>query len=48
MSHSEFLVTVIVLVVAASFLALWMRRDRGVVPEDRLADALHGPRDGRS
>jgi hypothetical protein len=48
MSPQQFLATVIVLALAAVFLFLWMRRDRGIVPEDHLPDALHEPLDGRS
>jgi hypothetical protein len=47
MSYPELLVVFITLVVAAVFLAVWMRRDRGIVPEDRLPEALHEPLNGR-
>jgi hypothetical protein len=33
--------------VGASILAVYMRRDRGIFPEDRLPDALGEPLDGR-
>jgi hypothetical protein len=26
---------------------MWMRRDRGIVPEDRLPEVLHEPLNGR-
>ncbi|SFR80559.1 hypothetical protein [Sphingomonas jatrophae] len=42
------LVIFITLVVAASFLFAWMRRDRGIVPSDRLPEVLHEPLDGQS
>ena len=45
MDHQAFLVTMIALVMAAVFLALWQRRDRGQEPRDDLADALHEPVD---
>jgi hypothetical protein len=48
MSPEQFLVTFIVLVLGATLLFLWMRRDRGIVPEDQLPEALHEPLDGRS
>ena len=48
MDGRVFLVTVVTLVVATVFLMLWMRRDRGVVVEDRLPDVLHEALDGRS
>jgi hypothetical protein len=47
MSPQQFLAVVIVLVLAAVFLFIWVRRDRGVVPEDHLPEALHEPLDGR-
>lgn len=43
-----FLIVFITLALAAIFLALWMRRDRGIVPDDRLPEVLHEPLDGRS
>jgi hypothetical protein len=48
MSPQQFLATMIVLALAAVVLFIWMRRDRGVVPEDQLPEALHEPLDGRS
>jgi hypothetical protein len=42
-----FLVMVIVLVLAAVFLFIWMRRDRGIVPAERLPEVLHEPLNGR-
>ena len=33
--------------VGAAVLAVYMRRDRGIVPPDRLPDALGEPMDGR-
>ena len=46
MDQREFLVMVIALALAAAFLFLWMRRDRGIVPEDRLPEVLHEPLNG--
>jgi predicted flap endonuclease-1-like 5' DNA nuclease len=48
MDNREILIIFIVAVLAAIFLFLWMRRDRGKEPEDRLPDALSEPLDGRS
>ena len=48
MTPQQVLATLIVLALAAVFLFVWMRRDRGIVPEDHLPDALHEPLDGRS
>lgn len=42
------LIAVIDVAVGAAALAVYMRRDRGIVPEDRLPDALTEPLDGRS
>ena len=36
MPASTFLVVIITLVLAAAFLFIWMRRDRGEFPQDRL------------
>lgn len=47
MSYPELLVVVVTLVIAAVFLFVWKRRDRGIVPEDRLPEALHEPLNGR-
>lgn len=47
MTNAELLVVFVTLVVAAVFLAAWIRRDKGIVPEDRLAEALHEPLNGR-
>ena len=46
MPASTFLVVIITLVLAAAFLFIWMRRDRGEFPQDRLPEALHEPLDG--
>ena len=43
-----FLIVFITLALAAAFLFIWMRRDAGIVPEDRLPEVLHEPLDGRS
>ena len=43
-----FLVVFVTLALAGVFLAIWMRRDRGIVPDDRLPEVLHEPLDGRS
>lgn len=48
MSPEQVLATFIVLVLGATVLFIWMRRDRGIVPEDRLPEALHEPLDGQS
>jgi hypothetical protein len=42
-----FLVMFIALALAAVFLFLWMRRDRGIVSKDRLPEVLHEPLNGR-
>ena len=47
MTYSELLVVFITLVIAAVFLFVWKRRDKGIVPEDRLPEALHEPLNGR-
>ena len=47
MSYNELLVVFVTLVLAAVFLFVWKRRDRGVVPRERLADALHEPLNGK-
>ena len=47
MTNNELLVVFITLVVAAVFLFVWKRRDAGIVPEDRLPEALHEPLNGR-
>jgi hypothetical protein len=47
MSPQQFLATMIVLALAAVVLFIWMRRDRGIVPEDPLPEALHEPLDGK-
>ena len=41
------LMTIIDVVVGASILAVYMRRDRGIIPPDRLPEALGEPLDGR-
>jgi hypothetical protein len=40
-SNNLLVVMVITLACAGAFLFIWRRRDRGVVPEDALPDALH-------
>ena len=47
MDIRSIIVILITLAVAGSFLAAWMRRDKGIVPEDRLPEALHEPLNGR-
>jgi hypothetical protein len=47
MSTNEMLVVFITLVVASVFLFVWKRRDAGIVPEDRLPEALHEPLNGK-
>jgi hypothetical protein len=42
------LMTVIDVAVGASILAVYMRRDRGIIPPDRLPDALGEPLNGRA
>jgi LPXTG-motif cell wall-anchored protein len=41
MSNSLLVIIAITLSGAAAFLFIWRRRDRGIVPEDALPDALH-------
>jgi hypothetical protein len=41
MSNDVLAIMVITLAGAGAFLFIWRRRDRGVVPEDALPDALH-------
>ena len=48
MDYRILLVVFVTLVVAAAFLFSWMRRDRGIVPSDRLPEVLHEKLDGRS
>lgn len=48
MDNRELLIISVVVVLAAIFLFIWMRRDRGREPADRLPDALDEPLDGRS
>jgi hypothetical protein len=47
MDTNELLVIFITLVVASVFLFVWKRRDAGIVPEDRLPEALHEPLNGK-
>ncbi len=47
MTYGELLVVFITLVVAAVFLFIWIRRDKGIVPEDRLPEVLHEPLNGK-
>jgi hypothetical protein len=48
MDGRSLLMAVIDIAVGGSVLAVYMRRDRGIVPEDRLPDALGEPLDGRA
>jgi hypothetical protein len=41
MSYDVLAIMVITLTGAGAFLFMWRRRDKGVVPEDGLPDALH-------
>ena len=41
MSNSLLIIMVMALAGAGAFLFIWRRRDRGIVPEDALPDALH-------
>jgi hypothetical protein len=41
MSNSLLVSILVTLTGAAAFLFIWRRRDRGIVPEDALPDALH-------
>lgn len=41
MSNAVLVIMLITLSAAAAFLFIWKRRDKGVVPEDGLPDALH-------
>jgi hypothetical protein len=41
MSNDLLVIIVITLTGAGAFLFIWRRRDRGIVPEDALPDALH-------
>jgi hypothetical protein len=41
MNNAVLVIMLILLSGAASFLFIWRRRDKGVVPEDGLPDALH-------
>jgi hypothetical protein len=45
MDFNALLVTIIVLVMATVFLALWNRRDRGDIPPDDIAES---PAPGRN
>ncbi len=47
MDGRQFLIVVITLMLATAFLFIWKRRDAGIVPEDRLPEALHERLDGR-
>jgi hypothetical protein len=47
MDREHLIIFIVTLVGAAAFLAIWMRRDRGIVPEDRLPEALHETLNGR-
>jgi hypothetical protein len=48
MAISNILMVAVDVAVGAAVLAVYMRRDRGIVPEDRLPDALGEPLDGRA
>lgn len=48
MDARSILMIAIDVAVGASILAVYMRRDRGVIPSDRLPDALGEPLDGRT
>jgi hypothetical protein len=41
MSNAVLVIMLITLTGAGAFLFIWRRRDRGVVPEDGLPEALH-------
>ena len=41
MSNAVLVIMLITLTGAAAFLFIWRRRDRGVVPEEGLPEALH-------
>jgi hypothetical protein len=41
MSNAVLVIMLITLTGASAFLFIWRRRDKGVVPEDGLPDALH-------
>lgn len=47
MDGRQFLVIFITLALAATFFFIWRRRDKGIVPEDRLPEALHERLDGK-
>ena len=47
MSTNQLIVILVAVVGAGAILASWMRRDRGIVPKDRLPEALHEPLNGR-
>ena len=48
MDGRQYLIVFIVLVLTSTFLFIWMRRDKGIVPDDRLPEVLHEPLDGKS
>ena len=41
MSNAVLVIMLITLAGAGAFLFIWRRRDKGIVPEDGLPDALH-------
>ena len=47
MDGRSILMVVIDVCVGAAILAVYMRRDRGIIPKDRLPNALGEPLDGR-
>lgn len=48
MDARSILMIAIDVAVGASILAVYMRRDRGIIPQDRLPEALGEPLDGRT
>lgn len=48
MDYWEIIVVFITLALAGTFLAVWIRRDKGIVPSDRLPEVLHEALDGHS
>jgi len=48
MTGRSILIALIDIAVGASVLAVYMRRDRGIIPSDRLPDGLGEALDGRT
>jgi hypothetical protein len=48
MDGRSILMIAIDIAVGGAVLAVYMRRDRGIIPKDRLPDALGEPLDGRA